>query len=80
MKLSTAFHPQTNRQVERPIKILKDTLRECVIDYRGNCDVHLPLIEFSYNNSYHSNIGMAPFEAMYGRRCRYTVGWFEIGE
>ena len=51
-----------------------------MIDIRGSWDDNLPLIEFSYNNSYHSNIGMASFEALYGRRCRFQVGWFEVGE
>ena len=55
-------------------------LRACEIDFRGSWDDNLPLIEFSYNNSYHSSIGMAPFEALYGRRCRYLVRWFEVPE
>ncbi|WMV41241.1 hypothetical protein MTR67_034626 [Solanum verrucosum] len=49
-------------------------------DPKGNWDVHTPLIEFAYNNSYHSRIGMAPFEALHGRRCRSPIGWFEVGE
>ncbi|GJW09381.1 putative reverse transcriptase domain-containing protein, partial [Tanacetum coccineum] len=52
----------------------------CVIDFGGNWDVHLPLVEFSYNNSYHSSIRCAPFEALYGRKCRSSVLWAEIGE
>ena len=55
-------------------------LRACVLELKGSWDDHLPLIEFAYNNSYHSSIGMAPFEALYGRRCRSPVGWFEVGE
>ena len=55
-------------------------LRACVIDFKGNWDDQLPLIEFSYNNSYHSTISMAPFEVVYGRRCRSPVGWYEVGE
>ena len=51
-----------------------------MIDFIGSWDDHLPLIEFSYNNSYHLNIGMAPFEALYGRRCRSPIGWFKVGE
>ena len=51
-----------------------------MIDFKGIWDDHLPLIEFSYNNSYHSNIGMALFEALYGRRCKSLVGWFEVGD
>ena len=51
-----------------------------MIDFKGSWDDHLPLIEFSYNNSYHSSIQMAPYEALYERRCRSPVGWFEVGE
>ncbi|KAM0046770.1 putative nucleotidyltransferase, Ribonuclease H [Helianthus debilis subsp. tardiflorus] len=55
-------------------------LRACVIEFGGSWDSHLPLIEFSYNNSYYSSINMAPFEALYGQKCRSTVCWNEIGE
>ncbi|KAI3784374.1 hypothetical protein L1987_43473 [Smallanthus sonchifolius] len=55
-------------------------LRACVIDFKGNWDLHLPLIEFSYNNSYHTSINLAPFEALYGRKCRSPICWTEIGE
>ncbi|WMV46562.1 hypothetical protein MTR67_039947 [Solanum verrucosum] len=55
-------------------------LRACVIDFKGNWDDHLPLIEFAYNNSYHSSIGMALFEALYGRRCRSPIRWFEVAQ
>ena len=79
VKLSTAFHPQTDGQEEHTIQTLEDMFRVCVIDIRGNWDVHLPLIEFLYNNSYHSSIGMALFEALYGRRCRSPMWWFEVG-
>ena len=51
-----------------------------MIDLKGSLNDHLPLIEFAYNNSYHSSIEMAPYEALYGRRCRSLVGWFEVGE
>ncbi|GJW26337.1 putative reverse transcriptase domain-containing protein [Tanacetum coccineum] len=61
-------------------KTLEDMLRACVIDFGGSWDVHLPLAEFSYNNSYHSSIRCAPFEALYGRKCRSPVLWAEIGE
>ncbi|KAH0709204.1 hypothetical protein KY284_010631 [Solanum tuberosum] len=77
VKLSTAFHPQTDGQAERTIQTLEDMFRACVIDFKGNCDDHLPLIEFSYNNSYQSSIAKAPFEALYGRRCRSPVGWLK---
>ena len=55
-------------------------LRAGEIDFKGSWDDHLPLIEFAYNNSYHSSIQMAPFEALYGRRCRSPIGWFEVSE
>ena len=54
-------------------------LRACIIDFKGSWDDYLSLIEFSYNNSYHSSIGMAPFEALYSRKCRSLVGWFKGG-
>jgi hypothetical protein len=80
LDLSTAYHPQTDGQSERTIQTLEDMLRSCVLDFGGNWDSHLPLIEFSYNNSYHTSIGMAPFEALYGRKCRSPICWNEIGE
>ena len=79
MKLRIAFNPQTDGQAERTIQTLEEMLRACVIHFRGSSDDHLLLIEFSYNNRYHSSIEMAPFGALYGRRCRSTVGWFEVG-
>ncbi|KAD4585874.1 hypothetical protein E3N88_23475 [Mikania micrantha] len=80
LDLSTAYHPQTDGQSERTIQTLEDMLRSCVIDFGGNWDTHLPLIEFSYNNSYHTSTDMAPFEALYGRKCRSPICWSEIGE
>ena len=80
MKLSTAFHPQTDGKAERTIQTLEDILGACVLEIRGSWGDHLPLIEFAFNNSYHSSIEMTPFEALYGRRCRSPVGWFEVGE
>ncbi|KAJ0827576.1 putative nucleotidyltransferase, Ribonuclease H [Helianthus annuus] len=80
LNLSTTYHPQTDGQTERTIQTLEDMLRACVINFGGSWDSHLPLIEFSYNNSYHSSINMAPFEALYGRKCRSPVCWNEIGE
>ena len=56
VNLSTSFHPQTDGQAERTIQTLEDMLRACVIDFKGRLDDHLPLIQFDYNNSYHSNI------------------------
>jgi len=80
LNLSTAYHPQTDGQSERTIQTLEDMLRTCVLDFSGSWDSHLPLIEFSYNNSYHTSIQMAPFEALYGRKCRSPVCWTEVGE
>ena len=77
--LSTAYHPQTDGQSERTIQTLEDMLRACVIEYGGNWDTHLPLVEFAYNNSYHSCINMAPYEMLYGRRCRTPTCWLEPG-
>ena len=77
MKLSTAFHPQTDRKANRTIQTLEDKLRACVIDFKDSWDDHMPLIEFSYNNSYYSTIGMALFQPLYGRRLRSLIGWFE---
>ena len=74
VNLSTAFHPQTDGQAERTIQTLEDMLRACVIDFKGSWDDHLPLIEFAYNNSYHSSIQMTRYEALYGCRCRSPVG------
>ncbi|WMV29633.1 hypothetical protein MTR67_023018, partial [Solanum verrucosum] len=69
----------TDRQSERTIQVLEDMLRACVIDFGGHWDKFLSLCEFSYNNSYHSIIDMASFEALYGRGCRSPIGWFEAG-
>ena len=77
---STAYHPQTDGQSERIIQTLEDMLRACVIEFGGSWDSHLPLVEFSYNNSYHSSIQCAPFEALYGRKCRSPLSWVEIGD
>lgn len=80
LRLSSAYHPQTDGQTERTIQSLEDLLRACVLDQGGSWESHLPLIEFTYNNSFHSSIGMAPFEALYGRRCRTPLCWYETGE
>ncbi|GKB83188.1 putative reverse transcriptase domain-containing protein [Tanacetum coccineum] len=69
LDLKIAYHPQTDGQSERTIQTLEDMLRPCAIDFGGNWDTHLPLVEFSYNNSYHSIVKCAPFEALYERKC-----------
>ncbi|GJR27834.1 putative reverse transcriptase domain-containing protein [Tanacetum coccineum] len=80
LDMSTAYHPQTDGQSERTIQTLEDMLRACVIDFGNGWVKHLPLVEFSYNNSYHASIKAAPFEALYGRKCRSPVCWAEVGQ
>ncbi|GKB23908.1 putative reverse transcriptase domain-containing protein [Tanacetum coccineum] len=80
LDMSTAYHPQTDGKSERTIQTLKDMLRACVIDFGKGWVNHFPLVEFSYNNSYHASIKAAPFEALYGRKCRSPVCWAEVGE
>ncbi|GJT14708.1 putative reverse transcriptase domain-containing protein [Tanacetum coccineum] len=75
--MSTAYHPQTDGQSEHTIQTLEDMLRACVLDFEGSWDVHLLLVEFSYNNSYHSSVRCAPFEALYGRKCRLPILWIK---
>ena len=75
LNFSTTFHPQIDGQSERLIQILEDMLRGCVINFPGNWDRYIPLMEFAYNNRYHVNIGMAPYEAMYGHKCRTPICW-----
>ncbi|GJX24344.1 putative reverse transcriptase domain-containing protein [Tanacetum coccineum] len=76
--MSTAYHPQTDGQSEHTIQTLEDMLKACVLDFEGSWDVHLPLVKFSYNNSYHSSVRCAPFEALYGRKCRSPIKWADI--
>ncbi|GJS19049.1 putative reverse transcriptase domain-containing protein [Tanacetum coccineum] len=80
LDMSTAYHPQTEGHSERTIKTLEDMLRACVIKFGKGWVNHLPLVEFSYNNSYHASIKAAPFEALYGRKCRSPVCWAKVGE
>ncbi|GJZ13697.1 putative reverse transcriptase domain-containing protein [Tanacetum coccineum] len=70
LSMSTAYHPKTDGQSERTIQTLEDMLRACVIDFGKGWVKHLPLAKFSYNNSYHASIKAAPYEALYGRKCR----------
>ncbi|KAA0061624.1 ty3-gypsy retrotransposon protein [Cucumis melo var. makuwa] len=80
LDFSTAFHPQTDGQTERLNQVLEDMLRACALEFPGSWDSHLHLMEFAYNNSYRATIGMAPFEALYGKCCRSPVCWGEVGE
>ncbi|GJW00532.1 putative reverse transcriptase domain-containing protein [Tanacetum coccineum] len=80
LDMSMAYHPETDGQSERTIQTLKDMLRACVIDFGKGWEKHLPLVEFSYNNSYHASIKATPFEALYGRKCRSPVCWAKVGD
>ncbi|CAN6445407.1 unnamed protein product [Victoria cruziana] len=80
LKMSSAFYPQTDGQSERTILTIEDMLRACMLEWQGEWDRHLPLVEFAYNNSYHASIGMAPFEALYGRPCRDPGYWSDIAD
>nr|GEV09734.1 putative reverse transcriptase domain-containing protein [Tanacetum cinerariifolium] len=80
LDMSTAYHYKTDGQSERTIQTLEDMLHACVIDFEKSWDRHLPLVEFSYNNSYHTSIKAAPFEELYGRKCRLPVCWAEVGD
>ncbi|GKF15829.1 putative reverse transcriptase domain-containing protein [Tanacetum coccineum] len=80
LDMSTAYHLQTDGQSERTIQNLEDMLRACVIDFGKGWVNHLPLVEFSYNNSYHASIKAAPFKVPYGRKCRSPICWAEVGE
>ena len=62
------------------IQTIEDMLRVCALDFEGSWDEQLPLVEFSYNNSYQTSLKMAPFEALYGRRCRTPLSWDEVGD
>nr|GEW86311.1 putative reverse transcriptase domain-containing protein [Tanacetum cinerariifolium] len=80
LDMSTAYHPQTDGQSERTIQTLEDMLRACILDFEGSWDVHLPLVEFPYNNSYHSSVRCLPFKALYGRKCRSPIMWAKVRE
>ena len=80
LNFSTAFHPQTDGKLEILIQVLEDMLRGCVIEFPGSWYRYIPLMEFSYNNSYQASISMASYETLYGRRCRTLVCWTELNE
>ncbi|KAJ9544988.1 hypothetical protein OSB04_024695 [Centaurea solstitialis] len=79
-RFTSTYHPQKDGQSERTIQTLEDMLRACVLNFGGSWEDHLPLIEFAYNNSYHSSIEAAPYEILYGRKCRTPLCWNEVGE
>ena len=78
--MSSAYHPQTDGQSERMIQSLEDLLRTCVLDHLGVWDEVLPLIEFTDNNSFHASIGMAPYVALYGKKCKTLCVGIRIGK
>nr|GFC91413.1 putative reverse transcriptase domain, ribonuclease H-like domain, aspartic peptidase domain protein [Tanacetum cinerariifolium] len=80
LDMSTAYHLETGGQSKRTIQTLEDMLRACAIDFGKGWVNHLPLVEFSYNNSYHATIKAAPFESLYDRKCHSPVCWTEVGE
>ena len=77
LSFSTAFLPQTDGQSKRVIKILEDMLRACILDLGSSWEDHMPLVEFAYNQA---SIGMAPYQALYGRKCRSLICWDGMGE
>nr|GEX38384.1 putative reverse transcriptase domain-containing protein [Tanacetum cinerariifolium] len=80
LDMSITYHPQLDDMSERTIQTLENMLRACVLDFGGCWDVHLPLVEFLYNDSYHFIVRCASFKALYGRKCRSLIMWAEVGE
>nr|GEX39646.1 putative reverse transcriptase domain-containing protein [Tanacetum cinerariifolium] len=80
LDISTVYHPETDGQSERTIQTLEYMLRTYVIEFGNGSERHLPLVKFSYNNSYHASIKASLFEALYGRKCRSPVCWAEVGD
>nr|GFA32175.1 reverse transcriptase domain-containing protein [Tanacetum cinerariifolium] len=80
LDMSTAYHPETDGQNERTIQTLEDMLHACAIDFGKGWVNHFPLVEFSYNNSYHASIKATPFEALCGRKCRSPICWTKVRE
>jgi hypothetical protein len=80
LDFSSAYHSQTDGQTERVNQILEDMLRACVLTYGKDWEQSLPYAEFSNNNGYQASLGMSPFEALYGRKCRTPLMWSEMGE
>ncbi|KAL6560480.1 hypothetical protein OROGR_004039 [Orobanche gracilis] len=78
LNFSTPFDPQTDGQSERTIQTLEDMLRACALDWKDDWENQLHLVEFTYNNSWHASIQMAPYEALYGRRCRSPLCWDDL--
>jgi hypothetical protein len=80
LNFSFTYHPQTDGQTERTNQVLEDMIRACALKYESSWDKSLPFADFSYNNSSQASLKMAPFEALYGRKCRTPLYWSETGE
>jgi hypothetical protein len=80
LNFSSAYHPQTDGQIERTNQVLEDMLRACALKYGKSWDKSLPYAEFSYDNSNQTSLKMAHFEELYGRKCRTPIYWNQIGE
>ncbi|KAD3640100.1 hypothetical protein E3N88_29323 [Mikania micrantha] len=80
LDMSNAYHFLTDGQSERTIQTLEDMVWACVIDFGSSWETHLPLVDFSYNNSYHTSIKVALFKELYGRKCRSRICWAEVGK
>jgi hypothetical protein len=80
LNFSSAYHPQTDGQIERTNPILEDILRACALKHGGSWDKSLPYVELAYNNSSQSSLKMAPFKVLYRRKCRTPLFWNHIGE
>jgi len=80
LEYSSAYHPQTDGQIERVNQILEDLLRACVLTYGSDWDKNLSYAEFTYNHSFQASMKMSPFEALYGRKCITPLMWSETGE
>jgi transposase InsO family protein len=75
LNLIIAYHPETDGKTERVNQVMEDMIRMYVMDNQTQWEKYLPLVEFAYNNNYHSSIEMPPYEALYGRPCRIPLSW-----
>ena len=75
LNFSMAYHPETDGQTERVNQVMEDMLKMYVMDQQNQWEKYLPLVEFAYNNSYHSSLGAAPYEVLYCRPCRTPLSW-----
>lgn len=79
LNLSTSSYPQSDRHTEMTIQTVEDMLQACILESGRDWKIHLPLIEFEYNNIYHLSIKMEPYEMLYGRNCITSLCWVEVG-